>query len=266
VLFDDAPPHEMPMVEGRLARGDGSSVDVEVAARAFRYRGEPAVLVVARDITRRKKAERHVLTISERERSGFGRDLHDSLCQSLMGAACMAEALRNDLRRTGSAAAQADQIARVIRQCVEEARSLARGLCPVTMEKSGLVAALHELTAEVAGRTRVGCALECDDSLTINDVSVATNLYRIAQEAVANAIKHGQAKSVLIQLAANNGRMTLRVQDDGKGIPAKPKQSGMGLHTMRYRATIIGGSLEVRRDRPRGTVVTCTFPSNAGAP
>ena len=95
---------------------------------------------------------------------------------------------------------------------------------------------------------------------------VATNLYRIAQEAVANAIKHGNAKAVLIQLAAENGNLTLRVRDDGTGIPAKPKQTGMGLHTMRYRATMIGGSLDVRRARPRGTIVTCSFPTNGVKP
>ena len=256
----------MPTVESQFLRSNGTTVDVEVAARSFRHAGEPAMLVVARDVTRRKTAERNVLAISEREKTNFGRDLHDSLCQNLMGAACLAEALRNQMRKVSAvAAAEAEDIAHLLRQCVDEARSLARGLCPVAIEKSGLVAALHELTAEVTGRTRIGCSLECDDLLIVEDVTVATNLYRIAQEAVTNAVKHGNARRVLIQLAANNGKMTLRVRDDGKGFPAKPKQTGMGLHTMHYRASMIGGLLDVRRDGPRGTVVTCSFPSRREA-
>ncbi len=266
MLQETADTHETSMIEAKLRRREGTSVDIEMLASAFRYEGEAAVRVVMRDISRRKQAERHVLTISEHERSSFGRDLHDSLCQNLAGAACLAEALRNDLRKISAASAQeADQIAVAVRDCVEEARTLARGLCPVTMENSGLVAALHALTASVGRRTRVRCALECDDSLAIHDVSVATNVYRIAQEAVGNAIQHGHAKAVLIRLAANNGRMTLRVEDDGKGIPRRPNQTGMGLHTMRYRANIIGGSLDVLRTKPHGTAVTCTFPTHAEA-
>lgn len=208
-----------------------------------------------------------MLAISERKRTTFGQDVHDGLCQSLIGAGYLADVLRRDLREIGpEATAKAQEIAKVVRASAEEARNLARGLCPVNVENDGLTAALHELAAEVTKRSRVGCALECDDRLSIADSAVATNLYRIAQEAVANAIKHGKAKSVLIQLAAANGRMTLAVRDDGKGIPAKPKQSGMGLHTMQYRATMIGGSLDVRRDRPRGTVVTCSFPTTGRTP
>jgi two-component system sensor kinase FixL len=264
-LLESPETRDAPMLEAKFVRRDGASLEVEVLVNAFRHEGSPSVRVVLRDISQRRQAERHVLTISERERSSLGRDLHDSLCQNLTGAAWMIESLRNKLQKKSPAdAAHADEIGRVIRQTIDEARTLARGLCPVTMERSGLVAALHELTSQVATRTQIKCALECDDQLMINDVTVATNVYRIAQEAVANAIRHGKAQSVRIQLAAQNGRMTLRVRDDGKGLPAKPKQTGMGLHTMRYRATLIGGSLEVQRDRPRGTVVTCSFPGNAG--
>jgi PAS domain S-box-containing protein len=263
LLLQAAEARETPPMEAKFTRRDGTVTEVEIAARSFHYDEEPTVLMIARDITRRKIAERHVLKISERECSRFGRDLHDSLCQNLAGAACMIVALRNDLRVVGRPfAEEAHRIADLVRDCIKEARSLAGELCPVAMESSGLVAALHGLTAGVGMRTHIGCALECDDQLTISDPEVATHLYRIAQEAVSNAIRHGRAKSVLIRLAADNGRMTLCVEDDGKGFPTKPKQTGMGLHTMRYRASIIGGGLEVRRTKPRGTIVTCTFPGH----
>ena len=261
------PVREMLPVEVRWARNDKGAVEVEMLARPFCHEGEPAALVVARDITLRRRAERQVLAISERERTSIGQNVHDSLCQSLMGAAYLAGVLRNRLREISpESAAEAEEIGRIVRGCGEEARALARGLCPVHMEGAGLVAALHGLIADVSGRMRIGCTLECDDCLTLEDAAVATNIFRITQEAVANAIKHGRAKSIGIQLAADNGRVTLRVRDDGKGIPAKPKQSGMGLQTMQYRATMIGGSLEVRRDAPRGTTVTCTFPAHRTAP
>ncbi|HEX5175669.1 MAG TPA: PAS domain S-box protein [Chthoniobacteraceae bacterium] len=251
-------------VEIKLARGNGRSIDVEVVARPFRHEGERAVLVVARDISRRKNAERDVLKISDRERASFGRDLHDSICQSLMGTTLLAEGLAKQLRKGHPrSAALADQLARALRSCGEEARNLARGLCPITMQQHGLVAALHELASEVAARARVKCTLQCDERIMIEDTARAAHLYRIAQEAIANAIRHGDAKSVFISLGGNNGQITLRVEDNGKGLPAKPKQSGMGLHTMRYRASLIGGSIDVRRARRRGTVVTCTFSSHA---
>ena len=264
ILLGASAAREAPPVEAKFARRDGTVIDVEVVARPFRNDGERAVLVVARDIRRRKAAERHVLKISERERSSFGRDLHDSLCQGLTGAALLAEGLRKEFSKANPRAAEeAQYLAEVVRNCREEARNLARSLCPVTMEQHGLVAALHELATEIAARMRVDCTLQADDRIAIDDVSRATHLYRIAQEAISNAIQHGGAKSVLIQLGAANGKMTLRVEDNGKGLPAKPKQTGMGLHIMRYRAGLIGGSLDVRRMRPRGTVVTCTFSTHS---
>ncbi|MEO8352559.1 MAG: PAS domain S-box protein [Chthoniobacteraceae bacterium] len=253
---------ERSPVEAKLVRRGVKLADVELAVREFQHDGDPAIMVVTRDITRRRRAERQVLEISEHERRTFGRDVHDSLCQSLTGAAYLAEHLWRQMRELSSeAAAQANEIAGVIRQCAEEARTLARGLCPVTMGENGLVTALHELTAEVARRSSVECLLEFDDHQAFDDSEVATNLYRIAQEAVTNAIKHGRPKSILIQLANANGSTTLRVRDDGKGIRKRSKQSGMGLHTMQYRATIIGGTLDVRPARPRGTVVTCSLPT-----
>ena len=126
--------------------------------------------------------------------------------------------------------------------------------------RTGLVAALHHLGADVTQRSRVRCAVECDDRLTLDDADVATHLYRIAQEAVANAIKHGRAKTVQIQLVAEQDTLTLRVRDDGKGIPANPSQSGMGLHLFHYRARLIGASIDVRRMDPGGCQVTCSLP------
>jgi PAS domain S-box-containing protein len=262
LLLHAANVQEALLAEARFAHRGGPAVDAELIARSFHHQQKQSVLVVVRDISRRKAAERHVLEISERERQTFGREVHDGLCQTLMAAALLADGLRKEFKDTSPRAAQmAEDLAHAIRSSGEEARRLARGLCPVTMEKHGLVAALRELAAHVGTRARVDCTAECDDALILKDVNRATHVYRIAQEAVNNAIRHGRAKSIRIRMSGNNGRIALSVEDDGKGFPAKPKRIGMGLHTMQYRASLIGGSVEVRRARPRGTIVTCTFPT-----
>ena len=123
------------------------------------------------------------------------------------------------------------------------------------------MSALQQLSSEVEDVFGVSCQLQCENPVLIDDVSLATHLYHISQEAVSNAIKHGNPQKVLIQLTAEQGRGTLLIRDDGKGITEHPAHTqGMGLHIMNYRAGVIGGSLEVRRDTTRGTVVACIFP------
>jgi len=272
MLAQAAAGHHSPALELQFLRRDGTTIDVEVAASAFSQDGKPAVLVCARDISRRKEAERHVVAIIERERMRFGRDLHDSLLQTLAGATLMLELLHHRLSKISPEySVEAKRIEGIVRQSAVDARNLARGLCPVNIGKVGLAATLEELAADVTDRSEISCVLECDAMPPIVDVTVATHAYRIVQEAVANAIKHSGAESILIQLRAFNERITLSIADDGKGITADPPKTdetgigpkdgpGMGMHTMRYRATIIGGDLEVRRRSPRGTMVTCTFP------
>jgi signal transduction histidine kinase len=123
------------------------------------------------------------------------------------------------------------------------------------------MSALQLWAAEVEDLFGVSCRFQCETPVLIHDDTMATHLYHIAQEAVNNAIKHGDPRRVLIQLRAQEGRGTLLIKDDGKGIAENPANAqGMGLHIMNYRAGVIGGVLEVRRDTPRGTVVSCTFP------
>jgi len=128
-------------------------------------------------------------------------------------------------------------------------------------DSHGLMSALQLWAAEVEDLFGVSCRFQCETPVLIYDDTMATHLYHIAQEAVNNAIKHGDSRKVLIQLAADQGRGTLLIRDDGKGIAENPANTqGMGLHIMNYRAGVIGGTLEVRRDATRGTVVTCIFP------
>jgi signal transduction histidine kinase len=131
----------------------------------------------------------------------------------------------------------------------------------VVSDEQGLMSALQLWAAEVEDLFNVPCRFQCDMPVLIQDDEIATHLYHIAQEAVHNAIKHGRPQNILIRLTADPGRGTLLVEDDGTGIPkAREHAQGMGLHIMNYRASMIGGTLDVRPCRVRGTAVTCTFP------
>jgi signal transduction histidine kinase len=149
----------------------------------------------------------------------------------------------------------------LVNEAISKTRELARGLSPVVSEAHGLMSALGQLANEIEDLFRISCCCECDDPVLINDVNLSTHLYHIAQEAVNNAIKHGKASHIVIRLGATNDSGTLSICDDGAGFPnAAPKDSGMGLHIMAYRANMIGGSLQVGPGETGGAKVACTFP------
>ena len=218
-----------------------------------------------RDITERKRLEKEILEISDRERRSIGQGLHDGLCQHLAGIELMSQVLEQNLSRTSkSAAAQAGKIAQHVRDAISQTRSLARGLSPVSLESNGLMSALQELAETISSLFRVNCRFECPEPIHLADNAVATHVYRIAQEATSNAVKHGKADTILIRLRGKPGGVELAVSDDGIGFPKeKPDRGGMGLQIMKYRAGMIGATLEIRPTDGRGTVVICTFKDKA---
>jgi two-component system sensor kinase FixL len=154
----------------------------------------------------------------------------------------------------------AKQIADLVTQAISQARGLARGLQPVEPKPAGLMNALTELATSMKDLFRISCVFKCDEPVEVNDASAATHLYRIAQEACHNAIKHGQARQVFIELsrADGGGGLVLVIRDDGVGFSDSPGASkGMGLHTMRYRAATIGGAITIAPNESGGTVIMC---------
>jgi PAS domain S-box-containing protein len=226
--------------------------------------GETAQYIIATgiDITERKNLEKAILDISAREQRRIGQDLHDGLGQHLTGIAFMAKVHEAKLaEQKRSETEDAAKIVKLVNEAIHKTRELARGLLPVMSDSHGLMSALQLWAAEVEDLFGVSCRFQCETPVLIYDDTMATHLYHIAQEAVNNAIKHGDSRKILIQLTADQGRGTLLIKDDGKGIAENPVNTqGMGLHIMNYRAGVIGGTLEVRRDTTRGTVVTCIFP------
>jgi signal transduction histidine kinase len=214
------------------------------------------------DITEREQLERALLDVSAREQRRIGQDLHDGLGQHLTGIAFMAKVHEAKLaEKQLPDAADAAKIVRLVNEAIHKTRELARGLLPVVSDSQGLMSALQVRAGEVEDLFGISCRFQCEIDVLIHDDTMATHLYHIAQEAVNNAIKHGQAKNILIRLSAENGWGTLRINDNGTGIQEDRLSSrGMGLHIMSYRAGMIGGRLDVRQNPPRGTCVTCMFP------
>jgi two-component system CheB/CheR fusion protein len=214
---------------------------------------------VATNVTDRFRLERQILEISDREQAHIGQDIHDGLCQQLVGIAFDANALEKMLVECSRAEAiAARRISMELDEAISESRRVSRGLCPVRLETEGLEPALKDLANSISERFRIRCFCKATSPEFECDSTTATHLYRIAQEAVNNAVKHSGARCVSIHLADHDGEIEMIVRDDGKGFePGSTRTGGMGLYIMDYRARSIGGTVRVRRGSENGTVVTC---------
>jgi PAS domain S-box-containing protein len=224
--------------------------------------GVAHIIATGIDTTERKRLERAILEVSAREQRRIGQDLHDGLGQHLTGIAFMSKVLEEKLSEESvPESMDMAKIVRLVNDAIRKTKELARGLLPVVSEAQGLMSALKQCAEEIEDLFRVTCRFQCDVPVLIHDVSVATHLYHIAREALNNAIKHGKAKDVLIALSVSGGEGILSIRDDGLGLPeVLPNPAGMGLNIMSYRARMVGGSLELRRNSSGGATVLCIFP------
>jgi signal transduction histidine kinase len=218
-------------------------------------------------LERSQQLEQEFIGISEREQQRIGRDLHDGVCQFLVAIGFTASMVSRELERESHVLAKtAAEIADFLQDAARQTRDLARGLSPVDRDEGGLELALDELAARTSRLAGISCSFVRPSPAQIHDNTQAIHLFRIAQEALANAVKHGRAKTVIIVLEAGEGACSLRISDDGIGFAANgSKKTGMGLSIMRYRARMIGGTLEIQRNAPTGTVVACTIEKSVRA-
>ena len=240
---------------------------VAFAGLAFKQNRD-AMGARVRLLERTQRLEHEIIGVSERERERIGRDLHDGVCQYLAAIGLTADLLRQNLAREFPARTDdAGEIATLLQDAVDRAREVARGLSPVDRDEGGLESALEELAGSTARLTGVNCDFLCTEPMSVPDPIRAVHLFRIAQEAVSNALRHGHARSIIIALEASGGELALRVSDDGAGfVPGgTPAAGGMGLNIMRYRARTLGGVLEIYPNTPSGTVVSCVVRCDATA-
>ena len=241
---------------------DGTLFPIDLSVSEVKLSDRRIFTGFVRDITERKRLEKEILEISEREQRRIGQDLHDGLCQHLAGIEMLSQVLAQKLaKKSKDGAARATEIAKAVRESISQTRLLARGLSPVTLESEGLMSALTELALNTEKIFRVRCKFDCPEVVKLNDHAAATHLFRIAQEAVSNAIKHGKAKKISVQLREDAGHLRLRVSDDGVGFPGNFSTStGMGLRIMQSRIGMVGGSVSIERQPAGGTGVIITAP------
>lgn len=249
--------------EMKIKKKDGSTADCLITASKT-YSAEGIEIVsegIIRDITERKRLEREVLEISTAERLEIGQDLHDNLGQHLTGIALKLKSMSQALaKKSLPEAGEGERLTDLVNQAIGRVRDLARGLVLIDFEAGGICPAIRELVKRVRNVTGVSCLVRFTPEEINVGITTATELYRIAQEAVLNAVRHSEAKHIEIRLIQANGITTLRVQDDGIGIPpARLNREGLGLRLMKYRAQLINGSLDIRNGPGGGTTVECVL-------
>ncbi len=213
-----------------------------------------------RDITRRVELEHELMQVSDRERQQIGHELHDDLSQILHGAHFLTAELQNRLSAAGRPeAGELGRIVGILDDALATTRSLSRGLQPVAAVPEGLMNALRDHAARIRQVYGLSCRFMCPQPVHVDDPVVATHLFRIAQEAINNAVRHAQCRRITIRLQDAGERLLLAIRDDGHGrIPPSSRRRGIGLHVMQFRASAVNGSLAIQNRRDKGTEVVCS--------
>jgi two-component system CheB/CheR fusion protein len=218
-------------------------------------------MLICHDVTESKKLQKEVLEISAREQRRIGQDLHDGLGQLLTGIGFKVALLQQEVRDRGSFdEITLEEISGLVEGAIGLTRQLAEGLDPVTVDMRGIQDGLERLALHTEKVYGIPCSLSVEDRLPALGDAVATHVYRIAQEAVNNAVKHAEPSAVQIRLDREHDRIVLRVTDNGSGIGlGARKNGGLGLRIMDYRARMIAGEFHIMASPAGGTIVTCRF-------
>ena len=221
-------------------------------------------LALTQQMEQRERLEKEILGISEREQRRIGHDIHDTLCQHLTATAIAAQVLSHKLAsQSVPESADARHIVKLVEESIVMGRNFARGVQPVQVDPEGLMDAFRNLASTTTQASGIECAFSCEAPVLVEDTATATNLYRIGQEAVTNAIRHAKPGHVSITLACQGGGLLLTVEDDGAGLPEGWDQGhGLGTRIMAHRAEIIGAALTIDPSPTGGTMVCCNLPKH----
>lgn len=250
--------------EIRGRRKDGGIFPMELNVTQIDHRG--LFIGIARDMSEKRALEKQIIEVSTQEQERIGHDIHDGLGQQLSALTMMATSLERKF--VDKALPEAEHLRALVahlQDAAEEAHALSLGLAPVPIDPKGLEAALEKLTDHVQTAAGVACHLRVSHPVTVEDRTLAMQLYRIAQEAVNNAVKHARPQNISIDLTTGGEGFTLTVSDDGKGMETDSENpEGLGMHIMRYRANIIGATLRVKSAPGEGTTLSCTLEHPPG--
>jgi signal transduction histidine kinase len=251
------------MALGAYAVFTGLLAKLRSLLRELDQRVRERTQALRREIAERERLDREIAGVADRERRRLGQELHDSLGQHLTGTALTAETLReNLLKRGASEVDEADKVVRYIEEGIDLTRNLARGFFSPELDADGLGVALHGLAENMAERFQAHCKIDIDEPVPATSADVATQLYRIAQEAVMNAVKHARAESIDIRLRRNGQKVLLEIADDGVGFVQKDlSRHGLGLRLMSHGAAMIGADFRIEPRHPHGTRVLCQISS-----
>ena len=244
-------------------RKDGSTFPMYLAVSEVNINGQRLYTGIVRDITEQRRLEQEVLRISEHERHRIGQDLHDGLGQMLTGISLINKNIAQSLKDQGHPlAGEVEEITGLIKEADEFARSLSRGLIPVEFDEQGLTAALERLIKNAERLLNIKCKLSSTGNVIFEDTTSLIHLYRIAQEATSNAVKHGNASEVHITLEADKEKLILKIEDNGTGFSNNwDKQKGLGVRIMVFRARLVGANLEIETSKLGGAAITVTLLS-----
>ncbi len=240
-------------------------VHIRALNNSLEARALQRAIALNKETDARQRLERELLNVSERERRRLGYDLHDGLCQHLTGTAFAVEVLTDKLTKRGMPEAQeAARVADLVREGMELSHRIAQNLQPLELQAGGLMMALQAFAASTSDLFKVSCQFECETPVLVRDIEVADHLYRIAQEAVGNAIKHGKATKIVISLDTTEQGTLLRVKDNGVGISQPlPDDDSMGMRIMEQRAKLTGASFDIQSSPAAGTMIECCLPHPA---
>jgi signal transduction histidine kinase len=235
--------------------------------RDLEQRVRDRTAALEQEMAARLRLQREILEVSERERSSIGHDLHDGLSQHLAGTALAAQVLAEQLaaRAQPDAAGDARRVVQLVEEGIAQTRRVARGLLLASVKPDRLTAELEELATTTARESGVPCRFAAEGDPIAPDIGTASHLYRIAQEAVRNSLRHARPDRLEIVLAAGGSGLTLTVSDDGAGMPGRRPHSGLGLRIMAHRAEILHGELAIEARPGGGTRVRCRIPTRAAA-
>jgi two-component system, LuxR family, sensor kinase FixL len=247
--------------EVTAVRKNGHVFPVDLAVSEVKVEATSFFVGFIRDLSELKSLQNMIVSQSERERAEIGQDLHDVLAQQLTGLSLLCKSLQRRVSTADPTVVKlAGDVVELSQRAMEEARRLSHGLYPTELEKRGFVAALSGLTDNTTRLWNVACRLDTDLESFALDKSKALNLYRIAQEAITNAIKHGNATVIDLCLRPTANALEVEIHDNGSGFSDKPKP-GMGTSIMKYRANLIGASLEIISNPNEGVRVICRLPN-----